>query len=132
DVLHDAIVRAIDAHASFRGQAKFTTWLFQIIVNCFRNRLRKRPTEPLPDVRMATYDVDDAEELGRIIAQKVSSLPERQGEVLVLISYEKISIAETATILGITEQNVRATLSHARQALKKELAPYLDVSRRER
>ncbi len=44
---------------------------------------------------------------------------------MVLIAFEGLSIAETAVLLEITEQNVHATLSAARARLKSRLAPYL-------
>jgi len=55
----------------------------------------------------------------------VSRLPPRQREVLVLIVFEKLSTSETAALVGISEQNVHATLSAARARLKQRLAPYL-------
>ena len=65
------------------------------------------------------------DELARLIAQRVSQLPPRQREVLVLTSYEGFTTAEVAETLGIQESNVYATLHVARQRLKRELDVYL-------
>lgn len=130
DLLHDAIVRAIRGSDGFRGQARFTTWLFQIIVNCFRDRLRARGMEEMdtevvdariPDPASAV----DGQELGRLVAQRVSSLPPRQREVMVLVVFENMSVWDAAEVLGISETNVRVNLSYARQRLKHELASFL-------
>jgi RNA polymerase sigma-70 factor, ECF subfamily len=59
-----------------------------------------------------------------LIANRVSSLPPRQREVMVLSAYEGLSPKEIAGLLGITEANVHATLGVARERLRKELAPY--------
>lgn len=136
DLMQDAVVRAANGFKTFRGEARFRTWLFQIVVNCFRDQLaaRLRIARPLPE------DVTDANaanpateaqsnELSAIVAAEVSKLPPRQREVLVLIAYEQLSAAETAHTLGMTEQNVRTTLHLARQRLRERLAPHLDSKR---
>jgi RNA polymerase sigma-70 factor (ECF subfamily) len=133
DLLHDAIVRAANGCERFEGRSSFTTWMFQIIVNCFRDRLRAKQMENLESEvsDVASPDASDPvseAELGQQIAQHVSSLPPRQREVLVLIVYENLSVSDTAEVLGITQTNVRVNLSYAREQLKKELAIYLDES----
>jgi RNA polymerase sigma-70 factor (ECF subfamily) len=130
DLLHDAIVRAVKGCETFEGRSSFTTWLFRIIVNCFRDRARSKPMAEL-EGEFATARCDDAsepalaDELGQVVAQRVSSLPPRQREVLVLVIYENFSVFDAAQVLGITETNVRVNLSYARERLKKELAIYL-------
>jgi RNA polymerase sigma-70 factor (ECF subfamily) len=133
DVLHDAIVRATSNWRSFAMKSKFTTWLFAVIVNVWRDRMRvSRSETPLDsshvDSRAAGSSLESTE-IGAIVAAKISSLPPRQREVLVLIAYEDMSTVEAAHVLGISEQNVRVNLFHARQRLKQELAPYLDQTR---
>jgi RNA polymerase sigma-70 factor, ECF subfamily len=135
DLLHDAIVRAVRGCGSFREQSRLTTWLFQIIVNCFRDRLRARVIEEVdPQVEDARAldpaDVTGAAELGRIVAQRVSSLPPRQREAMVLVVFENMSVSDASEVLGISETNVRVNLFHARQRLKRELAAYLDETYR--
>ena len=66
-----------------------------------------------------------AEELGRHIAQRVSALPPRQREVLVLMAYEGLSADEAAQLLDMQVANVYATLYQARQRLCAELRPFL-------
>jgi RNA polymerase sigma-70 factor (ECF subfamily) len=131
EVVQDAMLRASKGWRSFRGESQFRTWLFRIVINCFRDRLaRRRAIDRLPD------DVDDTcqrdpgsaamtRELGRIIAQHVSGLPPRQREILVLVTYENLAPREIARLLDITEANVHATLYAARRRLRQRLAPYL-------
>jgi RNA polymerase sigma-70 factor (ECF subfamily) len=136
DVLHDAIVRAATNWKSFAGRSKFKTWLFSIIVNVWRDRFRGKPeAQPLemePADPRAAIDPIESAEIGQIVAGKISSLPPRQREVLVLIAFEQLSASEAAGVLGISQENVRVNLFHARQRLKQELAPYLDETIRER
>jgi RNA polymerase sigma-70 factor (ECF subfamily) len=133
DILHDAIVRAARNCDRFRAEARFTTWLFAIIINVWRDRRSARCNEEIKsephDVRsMSPHDASESAELSEIVAQKVFSLPPRQREVLLLIAYERMSAAEAAAVLQISEQNVRVNLFHARERLKIELSSYLGES----
>ena len=132
DLVQEALLRATRSWQSYRGQAQIRTWLLQIVVNVFRDRLRKRPQpDELPEAIIdpkgpAPSAGAESSERGRLVARAVSSLPPRQREVIVLCTYEQLSVAEAAQTLQITEVNVRAQLTYARKRLKELLAPYLD------
>jgi RNA polymerase sigma-70 factor, ECF subfamily len=131
DLVQDALLRVAGRWSGFRGDAQFRTWLFQIVVNVFRDRLRRPRMQALVD------DFDDRRrpgpaeaaldaELGEIVARKIAELPPRQREVLVLSFYEQMPAAEIAEVVGISESNVYSTLHQARARLKRELAEYLE------
>jgi RNA polymerase sigma-70 factor, ECF subfamily len=131
EILQEALVRVARSWKTFRGEAEFRTWLLRIVINVFRNRssAQVQPTaltQDVPDARSAdpARGAQDRE-LAELIAVRVSALPERQREVMVLISFEGLSVKETASVLEITEANVHSTLSVARARLTRELAPYL-------
>ena len=137
ELVQEALARAAAARERFRGKCSFRTWLFQIVVNVFRDSLRSRRIGEMP------ADVTDertvgppaqaaASELAEHVAHLVSSLPPRQREVMVLVAYEQMSTTEVAAMLGITEQNARTNLSLARSTIKRQLAPYLSDDRVER
>ena len=139
DLVQEALYRAARAWQSFRGQAAFKTWLFQIVVNVFRDQLAKAERDAgelkddLPDTRSREPgDHMAAGELGPMLASLVSALPPRQREVLVLVAYEGLTPAQAAAVLAISETNARANLAHARQRLKEQLGAYLDPSDRPR
>jgi RNA polymerase sigma-70 factor (ECF subfamily) len=130
DLLHDAIVRAMNGCERFEGRSSFMTWLFQIIVNCFRDRLKAKSMEQTDVEHGDTKSFDPSapaseRELGERIAQHVSFLPPRQREVMVLVVFENMSVWDAAEVLGISETNVRVNLCLARERLKRELASYL-------
>jgi len=132
ELSQETLLRATRAWETYRGRSQFQTWLYQIAVNVFRDGLRKRP----PPVELPDGLVDagaappaagaETSERGEVIARAVSSLPPRQREVIVLHTFEQLSVPEVAQTLGITEVNVRAQLTYARRKLKELLAPYLD------
>jgi RNA polymerase sigma-70 factor (ECF subfamily) len=139
DLVQEALYRAARGWQGFRGQAAFKTWLFQIVVNVFRDQLGKRGDDArrldddLVDARSAgPADEASAGELGPLVAALVSALPPRQREVLVLVAYEGLTPAQASAVLEISETNARANLAHARQRLKEQLAPYMDPNHRTR
>jgi RNA polymerase sigma-70 factor, ECF subfamily len=137
EIVQEAMLRASRAWQTFRGQSRFTTWLFQIVINVFRDQLRKRSAargeqvdDGIVDVRAVDPpDVVTGTELGELVAKHVSSLPLRQREVLVLVAYEQMTPSQAAIVMGISEQNARTNLHFARKALKRLLAEYLGEDR---
>jgi RNA polymerase sigma-70 factor, ECF subfamily len=131
ELVQEALVRVARSWKTFRREARFQTWLFRIVINVFRSRLsgERNGGLPLADEVIDRHAGDPASgaqerELAELIAARVSALPPRQREVIVLISLEDLSVKETASVLDITEANVHATLAVARARLSKELAPY--------
>ena len=131
DVVQEALVRVTRSWRSFRGEAQFRTWLYRIVVNAFRDWVAARPaTERLdadvPDRRAPDPPTEAAAaELGRLITARVSALPPRQREVVVLTCYEGLSPRQAADVLKTSQANVHATLHVARQRLRRELARHL-------
>jgi RNA polymerase sigma-70 factor (ECF subfamily) len=130
EVVQEAMLRIARSWNGFRSEADFKTWATRIILNAFRDWLSKqRKSSPLEDVPDARYADPPAcamaEELGRHIAERVSALPPRQREVMILMTYEGLSADEAARVLDIQVANVYATLYEARQRLRVELAPFL-------
>lgn len=135
EIVQDALVRALSSWRSFRGEATFRTWLFRIVINVFRDRLRKPDARDVPIDQQPEEPADApgdeppqaamAAELDELIAREVSRLPPRQREVLVLSVYEGLRARDVAGVVGISEANVHSTLSAARSRLKTRLAPYL-------
>ena len=131
DLVQEAMLRASTHWRSFRGTSAFTTWLIQIVVNVFRDRLRRRGDEALAIDPIDARQIDPlassaSAEIGEIIAGAVSTLPPRQREVLVLVAYENLSVTDAADVLGITAGNARTNLHLARERLKLQLAPLMD------
>jgi RNA polymerase sigma-70 factor (ECF subfamily) len=130
EIVQEAMVRVVRSWSSFRREAQVTTWLKRIVINVFRDRVADRPaTEPIdadfPDPRETNPAAHVATgELGGLIAARVSALPPRQREVLVLITYEGLSVEEVAKTLEISVGNVHATLHAARRSLRIGLASY--------
>jgi RNA polymerase sigma-70 factor (ECF subfamily) len=133
EIVQSALLRAHRGWSTFGGKSAFRTWLFQIIVNAFRDDLDRRAvreTDPLPADMPDRPGRDPASiaetaELGRLVADAVSGLPLRQREVMVLHTYEQLTDAEIAVVLEMNPQNVRTTLHLARERVRQLLRPFL-------
>src|SRR5437667_10643554 len=94
EIAQEAVVRAARAWRSYRGEACFKTWRFQVAINVFRDSIaRLAGSQRLPGDLLDEKSLDPAtsaqdSELGEIIAKLISTLPPRQREVLVLTIHE--------------------------------------------
>lgn len=132
DLLQEALLRVVRNWTTYRETASFQTWFYRIVINAHRDRLRKKSADCSDE--SATWvdgkssgpqQTAEDTETSELIAQKISTLPNRQREVMVLFVFEKMTVNEIATTLGIRNDNVHATLFAARQQLRVMLEPCL-------
>ena len=132
DVLQDAYVKAYEHLGQFDGRAQFSTWLTKIAVYEALARIRQRrryePLDATPlEIHMPTTNSPDPErlafgrELGALIESAVDKLGDGYREVFMLRQVEGLSTAETAEILGVSEDVVKTRFSRARHALQQDL-----------
>jgi RNA polymerase sigma factor (sigma-70 family) len=129
DLAQEAMLKAYLAGTSFRGQSKFSTWLFRIAYNCFCDRMKKilrRETVSLetPDARnvRAGGASDDGFRHQELYAALDLLQPPEKSAVL-LFYMEDRPIKEISDILSCPEGTVKSHLSRARAKLKNILAP---------
>jgi RNA polymerase sigma-70 factor (ECF subfamily) len=142
DAAQEAMIKAYRGLASFRGDAKFSTWLTTITLNEARSRLRRAAkvkvesldnTEPeqdytpflVADWREIPSETLEREELATHIERAIEGLPPSYREVFLLRDKEEMSIEEIAQVLGVKANLVKVRLFRARMMLQKQLAPYL-------
>lgn len=130
ELVQETMLRAVGNWESFRHQAEFKTWLYRILINAFRDQLRRKPKVTFAAVEPNQHQSNvhsaeltaEAEELSKIVAGLIAQLPQRQREVLVLTTYESLTSEQIAATLNINVANVHANLSTARKKLKEWLA----------
>jgi len=142
DAAQEAMIKAYRGLGSFRGDAKFSTWLTSITLNEARSRLRKTAKVRVESLDSADQDEDftpflvadwreipsealEREELAKQIERAIEGLPPSYREVFLLRDKEEMSIEEIAQALGVTANLVKVRLFRARMMLQKQLAPYL-------
>ncbi|HVM74586.1 MAG TPA: sigma-70 family RNA polymerase sigma factor [Candidatus Saccharimonadales bacterium] len=145
DGAQETMISAFRHLKSFRGDAKFSTWLVTIAMNEARKRLRKGKTAAedsldatvedheggdytpavLTDWREIPLEALEKKELREKLRAAVANLPEKYREVFVLRDIEELNQEETAAALGINVTLVKVRLHRARIMLQKALVPYL-------
>jgi len=80
--------------------------------------------EPLDDEAMVAEPVDlDRGQVGDIVGRAVRALPPLQREVVILVEYEGLTLAEVARAVGADVGTVKSRLHRARENLRRSLAP---------
>lgn len=133
DLTQDTFVRAWKALASFRGQARFSTWVHRIAVNVSLNKVSlKTPRgeavdfDTMADTRTPSPgQALAAAERQALVRQAVAALPPRQRAALILRTYHELSHQEVADIVGTSVGAVKANVFHALANLRKRLGPQL-------
>lgn len=146
DCVQDAFLNAWRKLHTFRGDARFSSWLYRIVHNACLMRMRsrrRRPEVPLhvrpgdseEGFERAIEDPDrlsdvrlEVRELGEHIERAVATLPPKYREVFELADREHLSMKDIAGRLSLTVPNVKTRLHRARLRLRSELRPYLDAS----
>ena len=129
DALQDALLSAYRSAATFRGDARVTTWLHRIVVNACLDRVRRRqarPTVPLPDRDGVADPVDRRDVLAeRETAMEVeaamSALPVDQRVAILLVDVHGLPVEQAAAVLGVPTGTVKSRCSRGRARLALSL-----------
>jgi RNA polymerase sigma-70 factor, ECF subfamily len=128
DVAQEAFMRVWRRASSFDPSvARFTTWLYRIVVNLAIDRARRPRGDPIENAEHVATDEpgalasiiakEDASTVGQCIAQ----LPERQRAALALFHFEGLSGRDAAQVMEMTEKAFESLLIRARAALKQRV-----------
>jgi RNA polymerase sigma-70 factor (ECF subfamily) len=126
DLAQETFVQAYRSLGTFRGQARFSTWLYQIAVNLCLNHLKSAacqdPAEVgdrLPDARGDSLAVHLTDERDRALAEAIQALPLQQKATLALRVQQGLGHRETDEILECSEGTAKANYFHAVRALQR-------------
>ena len=142
EIVQDTFLSAFKAIKKFRGEARFSTWLYGICLNHARNRLKQRRGR----TRYELYSLDDTvkdeygvmgrdastaepsileqieqKELQDKVQKCIQCLDEHYREVVVLRDIEGFSYDEMCELLGLPEGTIKSRLFRARDALRTSL-----------
>lgn len=136
DLTQESFIAAFHQLDSFRGESKFSSWLYRIATNrCLnwrqRDARRKRAYEKWGQERdVAAADGED-DAVSAQVQQALLKLDKKQRAAVVLTTYEGLNHAEAARVLGCSETTVSWRIFAARRKLKKWLAPLAQGGARE-
>ena len=136
DVCQEAFLRAFRALPGFKGQAKFSSWLYRITLNLCRDwirRQRRAPVSQLPeDVDLAEMaasqgpvesieDLVARRELSAVVEEAMATLPEEQRTAIILKEYHGMTFQEIAELQGCPLSTVKTRLYQGLSLLRLQL-----------
>lgn len=137
DVCQETFLRAFRALAGFRGQAKFSSWLYRIALNQCRDwarRERRSPAEQVPEgvdlaslaaERESSESIEDLvarRDLTRAVERAMARLSEEQRTAIILKEYHGLTFQEIADLVGCPLSTVKTRLYQGLTLLRRELA----------
>ena len=140
DLAQDVFIRAFGSLARFEGRAKFTTWVYGIMLNTVRSHWRRagrravvsldvsadddHPNPGPPATGDGPVDASLRREEVRHVRAAIAGLDSDLREITVLRDIEGLAYEELAQVLGVPIGTVKSRLHRARRQLKDRLEPF--------
>jgi RNA polymerase sigma-70 factor, ECF subfamily len=136
DVAQETFLRAFRAIGGFKGQAKFSSWIYRIALNLCRDwmrRERRTPVAQAPEgvdiIELAgeatpSETIDDRvarHQIGRVVGKAMALLPEEQRNAIILKEYHGLTFQEIAELLDCPLSTVKTRLYQGLSVLRKQL-----------
>ena len=133
DCAQEALLKAYGAFSTFRGEARFSTWLYTLVMRTCLDALRRRKDdvsldalreegyEPVGETAEAYLKLEQEERRAALIAA-LNTLPADFRAVMVLLDLQGLTCREAARVLDVPEGTVKSRASRARRALYRELS----------
>ena len=131
DLYHDALITAMDRFDALRDRASFRPWLYRIIVNKFKDTVkrpwwrRRVPLTPAIEQNLRERDPSDHHTARRWLSRAFEAVPAEDQSLVVLFELENWSIADLATLTGKSKSAVKVRLHRTRDKMKKRLQALL-------
>jgi len=136
EVAQDSFLKAYEKLNTFKGNAKFSTWLYTIV---YRNAITKIRKKKVTTTDIDNYVIDNHsegddfpqlealknEEQQKYVRQAIEKLPEKDALLITLFYMNDNSIEEIEQITGLSQSNIKVKLFRARKKLNLELSGLL-------
>jgi len=136
DVCQETFLRAFRALSGFKGQAKFSSWLYRITLNLCRDWIRRERRQPIAQAPEGVDLIELAseatpsetieelvarKEISQAVARAMSSLPEEQRTAIILKEYHGLTFQEIADMLDCPLSTVKTRLYQGLTVLRRQL-----------
>ncbi len=132
NVLQTAYLKVLEGKARFDGRAAFKTWFFSVIRRTASDIRRREMLRRLSLMKQqerapaaASFSFDEAvyqSEIQSLFQQALLALPRRQQEVLQLVFYHDLSLAEVAEVLQVSIGSARTHYERGKKQLRRLMA----------
>jgi RNA polymerase sigma-70 factor (ECF subfamily) len=140
DLAQDVFIKVFEKISSFKGDSKFSTWLYRIATTTALDHLRSKKRKKrfgflqsisgdggesvqVPDFHHPGVNLDNKERAA-VLFKAIEALPENQKAAYTLHKLEGLSYRDVSEVLNTTVSAVESLMSRANQNLRKELETY--------
>ncbi len=127
DLFQEIVIQLWRAFPSFKGQAKFSTWMYRVAINTaitnYRTAKRKPETIGIDAVTVQFPDSNESTEKNeqlQMLQNAIKQLSEID-RAIVMLYFEEVPYEEIAETVGISVINVRVKMTRIREKLKQIL-----------
>jgi RNA polymerase sigma factor (sigma-70 family) len=127
DLSQETFLRAYKNIRSFRGEARFSTWLYRIAYNCFREDARRRKEfVGIDEDKLQTKQDPQVANPGlrHDLMHALGLLPLNERSAVLLCCQNGLSHDEAARVLDIPQRTVKTNILRGREKLKRTLAAW--------
>ncbi|MCH7785412.1 MAG: RNA polymerase sigma factor [Bacteroidetes bacterium] len=128
EVSQDTFIKAFQSLSSYRGESKFSTWLYSIAYRKALDRIRKNnkinTSELIEEITESNFEsIENAlhyiqeQERNEIIKKCILQLKEQEAAIITFYYYEDLTVKEIAKITQLTEDNIKVKLHRSRKKL---------------
>jgi RNA polymerase sigma-70 factor, ECF subfamily len=135
DLCQEAFLKAYRGLGSFKREARFSSWLYQIALNCCRDRLRRRRGKTavsldeveesrgggLRAAAPSPFDLIEARDLRHLVEDAMATLSAEEREVVILKEYQELTFPEIAEALDVPLSTVKTRLYRGLAQLRHRL-----------
>lgn len=129
DLFQEVTIQLWKNYSKFRGEAKFSTWMYRVALNTaislYRKSTRTVKTQDISDIsyKIQSTEYDDTEELQLKALYKAIQGLNDIDKALIFLYLENKPYKEISEALGITQVNARVKMNRAKDKLKNILNP---------
>jgi len=128
EIAQDVFLKVFEKLESFRGESRFSTWLYRIAYNAAISKTRKRrlEVEALDDFTLNNYSVDEvkeelesieAEEQQALLKEAMENLSDDDFLIIKLFYLEELPVKDISYVTGLSHANVKVKLHRIRKKL---------------
>ncbi len=135
DMVQEIFIKVYNSLDTFKGDSKFSTWLYRVAVNTCLNEITRKKRRDIFTVfgdnisKIFNHSGDDknpeeqaiTDETSKKVRKAIESLPEKQQTAFILQKYKELSQKEIAQVMQISEGAVEQHLLRAKNYLKQKL-----------
>ncbi|RME17326.1 MAG: sigma-70 family RNA polymerase sigma factor [Bdellovibrio sp.] len=126
DIVQESFIKAFKKLDSFEGRSSFKSWMYRIVINTAKNKLRKHKKDHLDIAKVQISTSPIAENslsfhvFKEVLQKEIQKLPPRQKMALILRVFEELSFKEIADIMACPYDTAKANYRHALMKLRHQ------------